>query len=137
MDIREEAKQFEEEAGVSLPEALVMLYENKGNGGFGPEYGMLGIITGHKTDLGDSILSLYKTFCESDPEDPGWYWPRNLVPFIHVGCAIHYCVDLNNNNYPVIEFDPNGYGPGEELSNHFKQKQQSFNDWVNENCIKA
>ena len=133
MNIEEEAQKFTQETGIALPNLLIELYKEKGNGGFGPEYGMLGIVNGHKTDLGQSILSLYKSFCQDDPDDPGWKWPQNLIPFIHVGCAIHYCIDCNDSNFDIIEFDPNDHGPGIEWDSAFKKTGKSLNEWISDN----
>ena len=130
MSIEKEAREFKEKTGIVLPECLIELYNEKGNGGFGPDYGMLGIITGHKTDLDDSILSLYQSFCSSDPDDPNWAWPRELVPFIHIGCAIHYCIDSSHSASRVIKFDPTDYDPEVGLKDHFKEIYPSFEEWV-------
>ncbi|MHA2217856.1 MAG: SMI1/KNR4 family protein [Candidatus Hodarchaeales archaeon] len=133
MNIDKEAQKFAQETGIELPKLFIDLYKDKGNGGFGPEYEMLGIVNGHKTDLGDSILSLYKSYCQDDPDDPEWKWPRNLVPFKHVGCAIHYCVDCSDSNFNIIKFDPNGHGPGIEWHSAFKKAGCSFNEWISNN----
>ena len=90
MNLTEEANKFKKDTGVEIPSPLIELYEANGNGGFGPDYGMIGIINGHKTDLDDSILTLYKSFIQPDPDDPGWHWPKELIPFIHIGCGIHF-----------------------------------------------
>ncbi|WP_444906205.1 SMI1/KNR4 family protein [Microbulbifer sp. SSSA008] len=133
MSIEKEAKEFKVKTGIELPVSLIELYKEKGNGGFGPEYGMLGIITGHKNDLDDSILSLYQSFCSGDPDDPNWIWPTELVPFIHVGCAIHYCMDSTCQNNKVIEFDPTGYDPEVGPKGHFKEICPSFKEWIASN----
>ncbi|GAB2528212.1 SMI1/KNR4 family protein [Microbulbifer agarilyticus] len=133
MSIEKEAREFKEKTGIELPVSLVELYKEKGNGGFGPDYGMLGIITGHKTDLNDSILSLYQGFCSDDPDDPNWVWPKELVPFIHVGCAIHYCIDSTCSSSRVIEFDPTDYDPEVGPKDHFKEVCSSFMEWVASN----
>ena len=133
MQIRTEAEKFKDITGVYLPNLLISLYEKRGNGGFGPKYGMLGIVEGHKTDLGDSMFSLYNSFNEKDPEDPNWIWPRELVPFIHLGCAIHLCIDTSHPTLRIIEFDPNGDGPGEKLAEHFREYCPSFEEWINAN----
>lgn len=129
----DEIKAFEEIIGYSVPKPLLDLYMEKGNGGFGPDYGMLGFIEGHKTDLDDSIASLYGAFCHADPEDPGWSWPRHLVPFIHIGCAVHFCFDARQEPYPVHQFDPNGYGPGVDWSGAFTLACDSLEGWLNKN----
>jgi hypothetical protein len=133
MSVHAEAEQFATATGLSLPNVLVELYAERGNGGFGPDYGLLGIVDGHKTDLGDCMLQLYQSFCESDPEDPGWLWPKNLVPFIHIGCAMHLCIDTAHPEQRVVLFDPNGSGPGEKLELHFKEESPSLAGWLERN----
>jgi len=134
MSILEESQQFKDQTGISLPDDLIELYLEKGNGGFGPQYGFLGIVTGHKTDLGDSILSLYQSFRSSSEDDPKWHWPETYIPFIHVGCAIHYCIDVASNNNAVIEFDPTDYNIEVGPKPHFNILSSSFKEWVVENA---
>ncbi|WHI50486.1 SMI1/KNR4 family protein [Microbulbifer sp. MLAF003] len=133
MSIESEASEFKELTGRELPRSLIELYNQKGNGRFGPEYGLLGVISGHKTDLEDSMLSLYKRFCSDDPDDPNWVWPTELVPFIHIGCAIHYCIDTASSTNRVIEFDPTDYDPEIGPKDHFKKISVSFSEWVSSN----
>lgn len=133
MSIESEANEFKRATGLELPNCLVELYKNKGNGGFGPDYGLLGIITGHKTDLDDSILSLYQSFRTGDSDDPNWLWPKELVPFIHVGCAIHYCIDTSSRSNRVVEFDPTDYDLDAGMEGHFKEICESLNKWVASN----
>jgi hypothetical protein len=109
----EEVRAFELAFGYALPPLWRRVYTEVGNGGFGPGYGLLGLISGAVTDLGDSALPLYRTLRESDPEDPGWEWPEGLLPVCHWGCAIHSCIDLRIPAAPVVRFDPNGHGPYE------------------------
>lgn len=132
MSIRAEVEQFTRETGLKLPEQFIVLYEEKGNGGFGPDYGLLGLCTGHTTDLGDTMLSLYQRFCEADPDDPGWIWPRHLIPFIDIGCAIHLCLDTSDPNYKIIEFDPDFYRPGSDLKQYFREVSPSLHVWLTE-----
>jgi len=130
MTVEHEARVFEEKTGVSFPLCLAELYQKNGNGGFGLEYGFIGIISGHKTDLGDSILTLYSTFTSASIDDPNWYWPKQLIPFIHIGCGLHLCIDVSDKQYKVVEFDPTDYDPDEGPKKHFSIISNSFNSWV-------
>jgi hypothetical protein len=103
-------EEFQRKVGFALPPSLRAAYLDRGNGGWGPPYGVMGLIGGHLTDLGDDVLSLYQTWCGQDPDDPAWHWPRDLLPICHIGCGMHVCVDAATG--AVIQFDPNGYGPG-------------------------
>ena len=133
MSIEKESREFEEKSGRKLPACLVELYKKNGNGGFGPDYGLLGIINGHKTELGDSMLELYQSLCSVDPDDPNWAWPKELVPFIHIGCAIHYCIDTGCKINRVVEFDPTDYDPEVGPKGHFKEICSTFSEWVASN----
>jgi cell wall assembly regulator SMI1 len=125
-----EIQSVERELGHTLPPALLRLYAVRGNGGFGPPYGLLGIASGHVTDLGDTAVSLYRTFYLPDPDAPDWVWPRNLLPILHAGCGIHYCIDLASPSNAVIKFDPNGYAPGDDWSGAFTVASPSLEPWL-------
>jgi len=127
---KSEIAAVESKVGCPLPAALVALYATRGNGGFGPEYGLLGLASGHVTDLGDTALALYQVFCSPDPDAPDWIWPRNLFPILHVGCAIHYCIDLTAPNNPVVKYDPNGYAPGDDWSGAFTVVSPALEPWL-------
>lgn len=126
----QEIAQVEALTGYPFPEALVSLYKIHGNGGFGPAYGFLGLRSGHSTDLGDCAIQLYQKFSNLDPEDPGWSWPQPLFPLLHAGCSIHYCVDLQTKDNPVVKFDPNGFGPGSRWQEAFEVINPSLKLWL-------
>jgi hypothetical protein len=46
-------------------------WPSRGNGGFGPDHGLLGLGSGRVTDQGDTALSRYRAFGQPDPDDPG------------------------------------------------------------------
>ena len=77
----EEIVEVEGTVGYPLPSALVELYARRGNGGFGPDYGLLGLGSGHLTDQGDTALSLYRIFNQPDQEDPVGLGPSTCFPF--------------------------------------------------------
>ena len=113
----------------SFPSLLRSLYLAVGNGGFGPGYGVIGVEGGHKTDEGDSIEKLYESFCTPDADDKEWKWPKGLLPFCHWGCAIYSCVNINEVEYPVIWFDPNGRELGEPMAKQFNSHRPSLESW--------
>ena len=125
-----EIQRIEQELGLSLPVALKRLYTARGNGGFGPDYGFLGLGSGHKTDLGNTAIELYRSFMQKDPEDPGWEWPSELFPVLHIGCAVHFCVNLRDPSHPVVKFDPNGFGPGEDWAGAFVVVSRTVDAWL-------
>ncbi|MGY1459853.1 MULTISPECIES: SMI1/KNR4 family protein [unclassified Luteimonas] len=127
---QEEIADVEMTVGWPLPVALTNLYISRGNGGFGPDYGLLGLGAGHVTDQGDTALSLYRLFNQPDPDEPGWVWPKQLLPILHVGCAIHYCIDLAMPGNPVVQFDPNGFGPGDSWEGAFSVISPQLEPWL-------
>ena len=127
---QQEIAEVEATVGYPLPAELIALYAERGNGGFGPDYGLLGLASGHVTDQGDTALSIYCAFSQADPEDPSWAWPKNLLPILHVGCAIQYCIDLAAPDNPVIQFDPNGFGPGDNWQGAFSIASPELGPWL-------
>lgn len=127
---QQEIDEVETTVGFPLPAGLLKLYASHGNGGFGPDYGLLGLASGHVTDQGDTALSLYQIFNQPDPDDPGWAWPGHLLPILHVGCAIYYCIDLADADNPVVRFDPNGFGPGDNWEGAFSAVFPSLESWL-------
>jgi hypothetical protein len=105
-----EVEQIEDALGSKLPVLWRRIYLEVGNGGFGPGYGLTGLISGAKDDQGDSALDLYRIFCQPDPEEPTWHWPEGVLPVCHWGCAIQSCIDSRDPAGGVIRFDPNPYG---------------------------
>jgi len=127
---QEEIAEVERTVGWPLPAKLIELYVSRGNGGFGPDYGLLGLGSGHVTDQGDTALSLYRLFSQPDPDEPGWAWPKHLLPILHIGCAIHYCIDLATPDNPVVQFDPNGFGPGDSWEGAFSVVFPKLEPWL-------
>jgi hypothetical protein len=107
-----EVAEFEHRVGLSLSPLWRRVYTEVGNGGFGPGYGLLGLVAGARTDEGNSAAEFVELLREPDPEDQQWKWPVGLVPICHWGCAIYSCLDLRADATPVVRFDPNGHGPG-------------------------
>ena len=128
--IQDEIELVERTVGAKLPTALVAAYSLRGNGGFGPDYGLLGLASGHVTDQGDTALSLYRVLSSPDPDDPSWVWPKNLLPILHLGCAIYYCIDLVAAGNPIVKFDPNPFGPGDNWEEAFTVTHPSAEAWL-------
>jgi hypothetical protein len=127
---KEEIARVERTVGHRLPAALVNLYASRGNGGFGPEYGLLGLAAGHVTDQGDTALGLYEILCTPDPDSPGWVWPKSLFPILHIGCNIHYCIDLLAPGNPVLRFDPNGLDAADSWDGAFTVVSLNLEPWL-------
>ena len=127
---QEECAEAAARLGVQLPESVRRVYMEIANGGFGPGYGLVGLITGARLDTGGSAISLYEVFRENDPEDPLWSWPAGLLPVCHWGCAIYSCVDCTQVSAPVLRFDPNGHELGASWHSAFRLEARSFEDWL-------
>lgn len=82
--------------GFALPPLLAGLYTRVGDGGFGPEYGLL------------SLRQAVSTYGERRAS--GWRWPEGVLPIADFGCAMYACVDCRSESAQVLLFDPN---PGE------------------------
>ncbi len=100
--------------GFQLPPFLRSLYLDVGNGGFGPSYGLLGLVGGATDDLGRTALNQWElahqilpTMLPGNPPSPH----PNLFPCIYGGCTVYLCVDCSKPNAQMWEFDP---GNGEE-----------------------
>ncbi|MEV7172121.1 SMI1/KNR4 family protein [Streptomyces sp. NPDC093224] len=82
--------------GFPLPPLLARLYTRVGDGGFGPEQGLLPLrraVEAHRAQLRS-----------------GWRWPEGVLPVADLGCAVYACVDCRSATAQVLLFDPN---PGE------------------------
>ncbi|MGW7452011.1 SMI1/KNR4 family protein [Streptomyces sp. NPDC054787] len=82
--------------GFRLPPLLAALYTQVGDGGFGPEHGLLPLRQAVRT---------YETQRTSS-----WRWPEAVLPIADLGCAMYACVDCRSETAQVLLFDPN---PGE------------------------
>ncbi|MGB7323632.1 MAG: SMI1/KNR4 family protein, partial [Rubripirellula sp.] len=68
----------EESLGFALPEAVRTLYLQIGNGGFGPQYGIVGTKGGAKLD-GSTLETCYQQMLELENECSAWKWPSMLL----------------------------------------------------------
>lgn len=96
-----------ERLGTPLPRAVRQLWGQVANGGFGPGYGIIGLLDGFRTDLGRDAVEEYEAMLLPDPDEPSWKWPKGLLPICHWGCGIYSCVDLVSDTADVYRFDPN------------------------------
>ena len=120
----------EKEFGFTIPPLLKEIYIQVGNGGFGPGYGVMGVPGGFTDDQGSDILSLYKSYCEPDPEEPSWQWQNGLVPICHWGCVIYTCVNCIEPSFPVYSVDVGMIDEDLSLESNLKLESDSFNNWI-------
>ncbi|RFS86118.1 SMI1/KNR4 family protein [Actinomadura spongiicola] len=93
----EQIKEAETSLGFSLPPLLARLYQEVGNGGFGPDYQLLPLIASE----GQTAVSTYHA--EQAPHQ----WPTGVLPILHWGCAMYAAVDCTVPQAPVLLFEPN------------------------------
>ncbi|MFD0316677.1 SMI1/KNR4 family protein [Streptomyces flavalbus] len=92
--------------GFRLPPLLAALYLRIGDGGFGPEYGLLPLLDNAPADE-PAAVTQYLTNRAEGVEDPDWPWPEGVLPISHWGCAMYACVDCLSPEAPVLLFEPN------------------------------
>ncbi|MGW2332577.1 SMI1/KNR4 family protein [Streptomyces sp. NPDC001685] len=92
--------------GFSLPPLLADLYLRIGDGGFGPEYGLLPLLD--NPPAGEpAAVPQYLANREAARRNPDWPWPEGVLPISHWGCAMYACVDCRSPEAPVLLFEPN------------------------------
>ncbi|MET7357561.1 SMI1/KNR4 family protein [Streptomyces sp. NPDC005562] len=92
--------------GFRLPPLLAALYTRVGDGGFGPEYGLLPLLEGKSSGGEPAVVEEYHAMRGS-----AWGWPEGVVPISHWGCAMYACVDCRTEEAQVLLFEPNGGDP--------------------------
>lgn len=112
--------------GFRLPPDLSELYREVGNGGYGPSYGLLGLVNGALQEEGCDAVALYESFRHMDPDDPHWQWPKKLLPVVALGCAMYFCVDCSDDNGMVVWFEPNGHEFGTSWAPAFVPLGRTF-----------
>ncbi|MFI8504345.1 SMI1/KNR4 family protein [Streptomyces sp. NPDC085524] len=78
--------------GFALPPLFAGLYTRVGDGGFGPECGLLPL---------RQAVQEYAARRES-----GWRWPEAVLPIADFGCTTYACVDCRSETAQVLLFDP-------------------------------
>ncbi|MGZ9932718.1 SMI1/KNR4 family protein [Streptomyces sp. NC-S4] len=88
----EEIARAEDILGFALPPLLAALYTRVGDGGFGPECGLL--------SLYDAVSSY------GAGRSSAWRWPEGVLPIADFGCSLSVCVDCRSDTAQVLLFDP-------------------------------
>ena len=92
--------------GFRMPPLLAALYTRIGNGGFGPEYGLLPLLD--NPPAGEpAAVTQYLANRASGHQDPDWPWPEGVLPISHWGCAMYACVDCRSPQATVLLYEPN------------------------------
>lgn len=92
--------------GFPLPTLLAELYLRIGDGGFGPEYGLLPLLDSPPSGE-PAAVAQYLAHRDSGAKDPDWPWPEGVLPISHWGCAMYACVDCRSPQATVLLFEPN------------------------------
>ena len=122
--------------GFALPALLRAVYLGVANGGFGPEYGLMGTKGGARLD-GQTLETCYRELLDLDQENPVWRWPKGLLAVANYGCGMWACVDCEYARLPMILWDPNNLdseldGADARLNwgNAFWDQGRSFASWL-------
>ncbi|MEV0639270.1 SMI1/KNR4 family protein [Streptomyces sp. NPDC050619] len=111
--------------GFRLPALLAELYVRIGDGGFGPEYGLLPLLDGPLAGEPAAVVQ-YLANRESGRKDPDWPWPAGVLPISHWGCALYACVDCHSPQATVLLFEPNAG----EAEHAWFVDAPSLTDWL-------
>ena len=111
--------------GFCLPPLLAELYLRIGDGGFGPEYGLLPLLD--SPPAGEpAVVVQYLANLKSGRKDPDWPWPEGVLPISHWGCAMYACVDCRSPEATVLLFEPNA----DEADHAWYVDAPSLTDWL-------
>lgn len=122
--------------GFKFPDLLRAIYLQVGNGGFGPEYGIVGTRGGVKLDR-VTLETCYRDLMKLTRKNPVWRWPKGLLPLANYGCGMWSCIDCEYQKLPMILWDPNNLdgdldGADARLNwgNSFWDQGLSFRLWL-------
>ena len=128
----------EQRLGFRLPPLLCQVYQEVGDGGFGPGYGLYGL----STEGGrESLVKHYGMLRQAQTSPP---WPMGLVPICDWGCGIASYLDCSLPEAPVVRLDPNmpkgdvaervpeemHYGRAAQVEGACWVERPSFEEWL-------
>ena len=93
----------EERLGFRLPDLLRQVYQEVGNGGFGPGRGLFGLPPA-RADTPESVVGRYTRLRQARATSP---WPAGLIPICEWGSGIASCLDCTRPEATVVRLDPN------------------------------
>ena len=126
----QEIDESERRLGFALSPLLRRVYFEVANGGFGPAYGLIGVVGGAADGRRKNAVDLYAEYRMPDPSDPHWEWPAKLLPVCNLGCAMYLCVDCGDPRGPVTWFEPNPHCDGEPWDDAFNPLAASTDAWL-------
>ncbi|HEY8750310.1 MAG TPA: SMI1/KNR4 family protein [Tepidisphaeraceae bacterium] len=119
----------ERSLGFPIPELLKAIYLEVGNGGFGPDYGIIGVRGGHASSAGTLVETLEDMI--RGAEYLGGTWERHILPFCDRGCASFTCVDCKDSSHPI-------FGAEECVAHPMRYDLSTFfRRWVSDGALDA
>lgn len=92
--------------GFELPQLLRDLYQQVGNGGFGPGCGIISLEGGYENDISEmSLPELYEVYRGLSQEAFPPPWPEKLLPLFVMGGARVDSVDCSVPGSPIVVVD--------------------------------
>lgn len=77
-----------------------------------------------------NIVELYQGYTRPDRKDPAWRWPKKLIPACELGCGMYMCVDCNQPEGAIVQFEPNPREAGEPLVDYLVPIAPSLEAWL-------
>jgi hypothetical protein len=91
----------EKELDIAMPKHLRWIYENVGDGGFGPGYGLFPLLHDYGAGFSHTIVS--ETLDKRELSADGDYnWSNNYIVICTYGCTFSACVDASIEDLPVF-----------------------------------
>lgn len=124
----------EKQIGFQLPPLIREIYLQVGNGGFGPDYGIIGLEGGHlsfkrhlvKSYFDFQSVESYLLSAGDYPEYLEWTWEKSYLAYNHRGCNIHTVVDCASPHLQIYLLDDFTLKPDPAQTLH-----QWWLDWLN------
>jgi hypothetical protein len=127
-----EAQLAETEAllGFSLPATLRTLYATLANGGFGPGYGLVGVIGGAPESTFDTHLAEAYREERALSRHPESFlqWPRRVLRFVEWGCTIWSCIDARTGR--ILRYDPVSEVPEKDMTPEADSLEEWLERWL-------
>lgn len=122
-------ERLEREIGFRLPDLLVRLYQDIGNGGFGPGYGLMGLGEGGFTDdISNTADGIYLRWRSDDARRERFHWPKGLLPICHLGCAMYACVEIGTEE--ILIWEPNAWIERQSPKTAIFRTGKTLTDWL-------
>lgn len=91
--------------GFKLPAIYRKIHGSLGSGGFGPGYGLLGLIEAWGDGIDESVLSIYASCQPPRRSKASKVWPKTMLPIVHWGCTTYACIDCSIPEAPVFHVE--------------------------------